>query len=449
MTTTTPSTAHVPLHGALLERRRAETVAEAVARGLLDDERPLCGIVDLDTLDELMASLIRAYPADLPAVHTVAAKSIPLRPLLARFATAGFGCEAASSGELGIALAAGFPHDRIVYDSPAKTETDLLRLLDLGISFNIDNLQELERVDQLIRPGHVAIVGLRINPQTGAGAIGAMSTATATSKFGIGLSDHREEIVRAFLTRPWLRQLHVHSGSQGLSLEHAAAGVRAIVELAEEIAARAGEQRVRRIDIGGGLPVNFASDEVAPGFDAHRAAVELAVPALFDGSYEIVTEFGRALTAKAGMMISRVEYDKVTGGRPIAVTHAGVQVATRTVFMPESWPLRVEVYDAAGEIRTTGSEVQDVAGPACFSGDMLAVGRELPRIHAGDLVVLPDTGGYYFSAHFSYNALPRPAVYAVRCDETGRRSWSLVRRPQTVDEIVAESGEAELQPIPM
>lgn len=449
MTTTTTGTDLAPLHDALLGRRRAQTVADVVRRGLLDDEHPLCGVVDLDTLDELMASLLSAYPTELPAVHTVAAKAIPLRPLLARFADAGFGCEAASSGELAIALAAGFSHDRIVYDSPAKTRSDLLRLLDLGISFNVDNFQELERVDRLIRPEHAVMVGIRINPQTGAGAIGAMSTATATSKFGIGLSDHREAIIEAFLARPWLNQLHVHSGSQGLSLEHAAAGVHAVVDLAEEIEARAGEQRVLRIDIGGGLPVNFDSDEVAPGFDLHRAAVESAAPGLFSGSYEIVTEFGRALTAKAGLTISRVEYDKVTGGRPIAVTHAGVQVATRTVFMPQSWPLRVEVYDPSGVIRVGGNEVQDVAGPACFSGDMLAVGRELPRIYAGDFVVLPDTGGYYFATHFSYNALSRPAVYAVRRDETGRRSWSLVRRPQSVDEIVAESGEAEMPPIRM
>ena len=39
--------------------------------------------------------------------------------------------------------------------------------------------------------------------------------------------------------------------------------------------------------------------------------------------------------AKNGFIIARVEYTKVTGGRHIAITHAGAQVATRTVFMPE------------------------------------------------------------------------------------------------------------------
>jgi diaminopimelate decarboxylase len=367
--------------------------------------------------------------------------------VLARFAQAGFGCEVASGGELELALAAGFPLSGIIYDSPAKTETEIHRLLELGISFNIDNFSELERVDRCIRPEHTAVIGIRINPQTGAGAIGAMSTATATSKFGVGLTDRREELIEAYLSRPWLSQVHVHSGSQGLTLEHSAVGVHAVVDLADEINDRAGERRVRRVDIGGGLPVNFASDEIIPGFEAHRAAVEAAVPRLFDGGFEIITEFGRSLTAKAGLLMSRVEYIKVTGGRRIAVTHAGVQVATRTVFMPESWPLRVEVYDAAGRIRTSETEIQDVAGPACFSGDMLAVGRELPLIEEGDLVVAPDTGGYYFSSHFSYNALPRPAIYAVGTDPAGERAWSLARRAQSMQEILAESGEPELRAI--
>ncbi|MDT0382727.1 diaminopimelate decarboxylase, partial [Streptomyces sp. DSM 42041] len=232
--------------------------------------------------------------------------------------------------------------ERIVFDSPAKTTTEIERALALGVSFNIDNFEELARVDQAIArvEGHRSVIGMRLNPQTGAGTIGAMSTATTTSKFGIGLADHRDEIVDAFADRPWLTQLHVHSGSQGMSLAHAAEGVRLVAELAAEITARVGVRQIQRIDIGGGLPVNFESDDITPSFADHRAALEAAVPQLFDGTYALVTEFGRALTAKAGTIVARVEYTKVTGGRPIAITHAGVQVATRTIFAPEAWPLR-------------------------------------------------------------------------------------------------------------
>ncbi|WP_193045486.1 type III PLP-dependent enzyme domain-containing protein [Mycolicibacterium baixiangningiae] len=430
--------------------RRAEVVADVAGRGFIDDAHPLCGVIDLDTLDELMAALTEAYPTDMPALHTIAAKAITLRPVLARFADAGFGCEVASPGELELALAAGFPAERIVFDSPAKTTPEIARALELGMSFNIDNFEELARVDEAIAEfgEHGSNVGIRLNPQTGTGAIGAMSTATTTSKFGIGLSDDRERILEAVASRPWITQLHVHSGSQGLSLGHAAEGVRLIADLAQEITTRVGRQQIRRIDIGGGLPVNFSSDDITPTFADQRAVLKAAVPALFDGTYTLVTEFGRALTAKTGTIVARVEYTKQTGGRPIAITHAGVQIATRTVFTPDAWPLRIEVYDPHGRRREEEPQVQDVAGPACFTGDMLAVGRDLPPIRQGDLVAIPDTGGYYFSTHFSYNALPRPAIYTIGSDPHGRRRWSLARRAQSIEQILAESGEPSLVPLP-
>jgi diaminopimelate decarboxylase len=433
-----------------LLRRRGELVAGVARRGFIDDVHPVCGVIDLDTLDELMRGLTEAYPTGMPALHTIAAKAITLRPVLARFAQAGFGCEAASPGELELAMAAGFPAERIVFDSPAKTTTEITRALELGVSFNIDNFEELGRVDEAIaRVGdHRSNIGVRLNPQTGAGAIGAMSTATSTSKFGVGLADHRERVIDAFASRPWLTQLHVHSGSQGLSLGHAAQGVRLIADLAQEIGVRIGHQQIRRIDIGGGLPVNFDSDDITPTFFDHRSVLEAAAPALFDGTYTLVTEFGRALTAKAGTMVTRVEYTKVSGGRPIAITHAGVQVATRTVFAPDVWPLRIDVYDPLGRRREEEPLVQDVAGPACFTGDMLAVGRELSPIHQGDLVAIPDTGGYYFSTHFSYNALPRPAIYTIGSDSDGRRRWSLARRAQSIEQIITEAGEPSLVPLP-
>ncbi len=138
-------------------------------------------------------------------------------------------------------------------------------------------------------------------------------------------------------------------------------------------------------------------------------------------------------------MLTRVESTKVVGGRPIAVCHAGAQVAARTIFMPNAWPLRVSVLDPAGEEREDDVCVQDVAGPCCFSGDIIAHQRSLPLIHEGDVIAIHDVGAYYFSNSFSYNALPRPAVYGYR-EKDGAVAWVTLRRQQTIDEVVAEAG---------
>ncbi|MGP4113950.1 diaminopimelate decarboxylase [Streptomyces sp. 4N509B] len=429
--------------------RRDRAVRAAVERGFLSDEEPLVALLDLDAVREAARALHGAFEEVLApgqeVLHTFAVKAGSLVPVLRLLDELGVGCEVASPGELALARAAGVAPEHIVLDSPAKTMTELREALDVGIALNADNPQELARLDELVaargdRPP-VGGLGLRINPQLGAGSIDAMSTATATSKFGVALADDgaREWVVNAYRERPWLTRIHCHVGSQGVPLTLMAAGVRATYELAEEINAAVGAHRVDTLDIGGGLPVNFASEDTTPTFAAYARLLRREVPGLFDGRYRLVTEFGRSLLAKAGLVLARVEYAKSAGGRPIAVTHAGAQVATRTVFAPESWPIRVAAYDPQGRPKTGTLRRQDVAGPCCFAGDLVARDRELPELAAGDLTALLDTGAYYFSTPFGYNALPRPVVYGFSAEEDPV-SFTVVRRGQTLAELVAESG---------
>lgn len=252
-----------------------------------------------------------------------------------------------------------------------------------------------------------------------------------------------DAVIEAFERRPWLNRLHAHVGSQGCPLPLIAEGIGAAYELAERINARLGHARITGIDIGGGLPVNFAGEDDRPTYADHVAGLRAAAPGLFDGRYTLVTEFGRSLLAKSGTIGTVVEYTKSAGGRRIAVTHAGAQVATRTVFMPGAWPLRVGVLDASGRPKHGPAEVVDIAGPCCFAGDLTATAAELPAIEPGDVVALYDTGAYYFSSHFSYNSLPRPAVYGYRTGADGQVRFALVREAQSVREVVEESGLAQ------
>lgn len=186
--------------------------------------------------------------------------------------------------------------------------------------------------------------------------------------------------------------------------------------------------------------MNFASDAETPTYAQYVAALREAAPALFSGRYGLVTEFGRSLLAKHGLVLSRVEYTKTTGGRPIALTHAGVQLATRTVYAPAAWPLRILPYDAKGTPKTGPPVAQDIAGPACFAGDLLATARELPELAPGDLIAIPDTGAYFFTAHYGYNSLPRPPVHGFTTTPGGTVHFTPARPAQSAAEIVAEAG---------
>ncbi|MEV5885665.1 diaminopimelate decarboxylase [Streptomyces sp. NPDC052020] len=435
--------------GAERAARRDAAVRAAVEQGLLGPGAPLAGLLDVVGIRESAAALRAAFDAVVapgtPVLHAFAVKAAPLVPVLRLLHARGLGAEVASPGELALARAAGVPPEHTVLDSPAKTPDELREALALGIAVNADNPQELDRIDGLMRTARSrSPLGIRVNPQVGGGSIEALSTATATSKFGVALRDEgaREWVVRAFLDRPWLTRLHTHTGSQGIPLPLMAEGVAAAYALAEEINERAGRRQVDTVDIGGGLPVNFTSDETSPTYAAYARELRAAVPGLFDGRYGLVTEFGRSLLAKHGTVVARVEYAKTAGGRPVAVTHAGVQVATRTVYAPGAWPLRIAAYDAGGRPKDGPDVVQDVAGPACFAGDLLAVGRALPLLRQGDYAAALDTGAYYFAHHYAYNSLARPGVYGFAPDGEAGVAFAVVREPQPVEEIVAEAGGA-------
>jgi diaminopimelate decarboxylase len=435
--------------GAERAARRDDAVHAAVEQGLLGPATPLVGLLDVTGIRESAAELRAAFdavvPPGTPVLHAFAVKATPLVPVLRLLREEGIGAEVASPGELALARTAGMPPERTVLDSPAKTPAELREALALGIAVNADNPQELARLDALMASAPSrSPLGLRVNPQVGGGSIEALSTATATSKFGVALRDEgaRDWVIQAYADRPWLTRLHAHTGSQGIPLSLMARGVAEVHALAEEINRRIGRPQIDTLDIGGGLPVNFASDETTPTYAQYARLLREAVPALFDGRYGLVTEFGRSLLAKHGTVVARVEYTKSAGGRPVAVTHAGVQVATRTVYAPSAWPLRIAAYDAKGRPKEGPETVQDIAGPACFAGDLLAEARALPLLEPGDYAAALDTGAYYFAHHYAYNSLARPGIHGFVPDGDGGVAFATVREPQTLQEIVAESGGA-------
>ena len=154
--------------------------------------------------------------------------------------------------------------------------------LSEGVSLNVDNLQELERVKAIVSKTaydpavNKNLIGLRVNPQIGQGALAGFSTGTRTSKFGIAIEDYDTEIHEAMAACPWLQMIHCHVGSQGCDFSLMTNGIRRIVDLAVAINKRAGRQQIKAIDIGGGLPVNFASDETLPSFDMYAKVLKKA-----------------------------------------------------------------------------------------------------------------------------------------------------------------------------
>lgn len=410
-------------------------LSAAVHAGALTEEAPLCLLYDLDRLRANLAALAGAFPAG--TIHALAVKACPLAAVLDEARGLGFGAECASEGELELALRLGFPPERILFDSPAKTRPEIARALDAGVTLNIDNLQELERVAARLTAagagaGGRSRIGLRVNPQVGAGSIAMSSTASRGSKFGVPLEEQRAAVLDAFRRHDWLRGLHVHVGSQGCPLDLMVAGARRVVDLGLEIEALRGRP-VELFDLGGGLPIDYTRDALETRYAEYAAALGERVPELFSGAYQLATEMGRHVFARSGWAASRVEYTKESGGRRIAVIHAGADLFVRAAYLPEIWSHRVTVHDAGGAPKEGPRAPWDVAGPLCFSGDLIARGVELPAIEPGDIVVVHDAGAYTLSMWSRYNSRRAPAVLGYEGDPARIR---LLKERESLDDLL-------------
>lgn len=341
------------------------------------------------------------------------------------------------------AVRLGFDPAKVIFDSPCKTRKELLRCFELGVLVNLDCMEEVDKLaaildeQEAIQPGikEKVQIGIRINPQVGAGTIASVSTATKTSKFGTGIVDYHEELVAAYCKHSWLKGLHCHVGSQGCAPQLLVDGVKCIVQLATEINAKIGHQQITLLDIGGGLPMNYWSDEESPTFGDYTAALKEQVPELFDGSWKIFTEFGRSIVQKAGWIGSRVEYTKKAGGRNIATVHCGSNMMLRTAYLPDQWKHDCTVLDSTGAVKEAPTEVWDVAGPLCFSGDMVVREREMVNMDSGDHLVIHDCGGYTVAMYSRYNSRPCPPVYAYEASNPDK--LITFKAPEPIEQVFA------------
>ena len=165
--------------------RRSAALGAAVDAGLLRlpetiDDKPLAFFYDLDAWDENLRNIRELFGSHW--LHACASKTNPLFWFLCREQELGHGAECASISEVVAALENGFAPGNVVFDSPSKTIPEIRYALEKGVHLNVDNLQELDRVVNLLAEAKFEVrsqvIGLRVNPLVGAGSIAAFSVST-------------------------------------------------------------------------------------------------------------------------------------------------------------------------------------------------------------------------------------------------------------------------------
>jgi diaminopimelate decarboxylase len=154
--------------------------------------------------------------------------------------------------------------------------------------------------------------------------------------------------------------------------------------------------RLQQIDLGGGLGVPYAADEMpldVEGWAAGLAAL-LQEHGWFEG--EIVLEPGRFLAAPCGVYVTRVVRTKLSRGTRFAVLEGGINHLLRPLLTGQPFPVR-RVDRGRGEgAKDPAPTAVTLAGPLCTSLDRLGE-VPLPELLPGDLLAFGMVGAYGFT----------------------------------------------------
>lgn len=344
-----------------------------------------------------------------PHLICFAVKSNSNLALLNIMARLGSGFDIVSQGELERVLAAGGDAGKVVFSGVAKSHSEIQRALEVGIRcFNVESVPELHRINQVAGElGKRAPISLRVNPDVDAKTHPYISTGLKENKFGVGVAQARE-IYRLAQTLPHIEivGMDCHIGSQITELQPFLDAADRLLVLMAQL--KEDGITLQHLDLGGGLGVPY-NDEEPPHPSEYVAALLEKLSAYPE--LEIILEPGRAITANAGILVTKVEYLKASEDRHFAIVDTGMNDMIRPALY-EAYMQITEVNRALAREKA----VYDVVGPICETSDFLGKQRSL-AIAEGDLIALRSAGAYGATMSSVYNSRPRAVEVMVDGDQ--------------------------------
>jgi diaminopimelate decarboxylase len=360
-------------------------------------------VYDLDAVAAAYRRVAAAFEP-LGARVLYAVKANANLAVLGTLAELGCGFDVVSGGELVRVLRAGGDPAACVFAGVGKTTEELALAVGHGVTVHVESADELDALAAVAaRQERPATFAVRVNPDVEVDTHVNIQTGHDEAKFGVPVAVAHELLARAAMGELPLCDpvgVHVHVGSQLPDAEGVAAGARVGLEVLE--AGRAAGLGLDWLDVGGGLPVDYAGgSSLAP--ELFAAAL---VPLLAGRNVRLAIEPGRALVARAGALVAGVLYRKHRSAGRMLVVDTGMHHL-----------LRPALYQAVHRVRPLRAAPlagpTEVVGPICESTDVLATEADLPDLAPGELVAFLDTGAYGMTMASNYNGQPRPAEIVV------------------------------------
>jgi diaminopimelate decarboxylase len=415
---------------------------------------------------ETICTRLKAFDKAFRVIpHTIcySVKANSTLAILRLIAQQSAGFDVVSGGELERVLLVNCKRaSNVVFSGVGKTTAEMELALTSGILlFNIESASELHALAAVAaRLKKKARVAMRVNPDVSAKTHPYISTGLHEHKFGVTIPEAFKLYAEA-AKHPNLRVagVSVHIGSQITELGSFTDALTRVAALVTNLR-RAGHN-IQYVDAGGGLGISY-QDPQGIFADQVAAYAKAVTDPLRKLDVHLLLEPGRSIVGPAGVLITRVIYRKTNNGKRFLIVDAAMNDLLRPSLYGahhEIVPIHVlptlppchSVPSAAAlawrergrnlhsapspEASSHNTELTDVVGPICETGDFFARDRELPVIQEGDLLAILDTGAYGSVLASNYNTRSRPAELLV----DGEKARVIQKRETTRDQLRLES----------
>ena len=369
-------------------------------------------VIDEATLREICRDYKSAFKDYKNIKMMYASKALCTSAIAKILDSEGFGFDTVSAGEIYTVKNAGVDMSKVLFNGNNKSESELKLALDYKVGrFSVDNFYEAELLNNIAtQKGVVADILLRITPGIECHTHDYIQTGQIDSKFGFDLSQI-DEIIELILTQYnnlRLKGLHAHIGSQIFELKSYYDEVEILVKEIARINKKFG-LNLSEMNIGGGLGVKYTSNDVPPSVEELADAVTKSMKKYSVDIPTIYIEPGRSIISTSGVTLYTVGSSKqVPNGRKYVAVDGGMADNPRPSMYQAEY-----VAEVANKIHIKEKEIVTIAGRYCESGDILINEIELPKLDAGDVLCVYNTGAYNYSMASNYNRVEKPAMVLV------------------------------------
>ncbi len=373
-------------------------------------------IIDEKTLRSICNDYKKAFSQYDKVQMMYASKALCTSAVAKILSDEGFGFDTVSAGEIYTVKCANADMKKVLFNGNNKTAEELELALEYGVGrFSVDNFYELELLNNIAcNKNKVADILLRITPGIECHTHEYIQTGQMDSKFGFDMTqiDDAIELIQSKYTNLKLHGLHAHVGSQ---IFETSIFPDEIEIMASEIARIRDKYGLHldEINIGGGIGVKYTLQDNPPSvIDIGEIITNKIQDAVKKYNIDYPTIFiepGRSIISTAGVTLYTIGSSKqVPNGTKYVAIDGGMADNPRPSMYQAEYVAQV-----ANKTNSDIKETVTIAGRYCESGDILIKDIELPKINAGDILCVYNTGAYNYSMASNYNRVTKPAMVVV------------------------------------